>query len=194
MENYIVYLLYLERKLSKYFQAQSPYIFCKKGCSKCCERGDYPFSQIEVEYLLMGFDKLPNDKKQVIIDKIQKIKQERLKHNEKENMYECPFLIDNECSVYENRGIICRAFGLISSRENANSKIPFCAFEGLNYSNVLDAENKIISEEKFLKLKTDIEPLAYNTSYKTLTGEKVEEVFKFKFGEIRSLIDWFTDN
>lgn len=193
MQNYIVYLMYLERKLSKYFEDQSPYIFCKKGCSKCCEKGDYPFSQIEMEYLLMGFDKLPSDTKQTIIEKIQKLKQEKLNNKENEYMYECPFLINHECSVYENRGIICRAFGLISARENANSKIPFCAFEGLNYSNVLDEENKIISEEKFLALKTDIEPLAYNTSYKTLTGEKVEETFNFKFGEMRSLIDWFSD-
>ncbi len=191
MHKYIAYLEYLNRKLSKYFQDQEPYIFCKKGCAKCCQQGDYPFKEIEVEYLLYGFSQLPNDKKQIILQKIQKLKQEKLNNQQGEFMYECPFLINKECSVYEYRGVICRTFGLISSRENANSKVPFCAFEGLNYSNVLDADQKVISEEKFLALHTDIEPLAYNVSYKYLTSEKFEKVFEFEFGEHRSLIDWF---
>ena len=191
MYKYIAYLEYINGKLSKYFRQQEPYIFCKRGCAKCCQKGDYPFRQVEVEYLLQGFSQLDNDKKQLILDKIQKIKQEKADCKQENFMYECPFLINNECSVYEYRGIICRTFGLISSRENANSKVPFCAFEGLNYSNVLDVENNVISEEKFLALNTDIEPLAYNVSYKYLTSEKFEKVFEFKFGEVRSLIDWF---
>lgn len=191
MNRYILYLEYLNKKLSKYFEDQSPYIFCKKGCAKCCQHGDYPFKKIEIDYLLYGFSKLPTDKKQIILNKIDAVKKEKLNSGDKNYMYECPFLINNECSVYEYRGVICRTFGLISARKNANSKIPFCAFEGLNYSNVLDEEQKIISEEKFLALNTEIEPLAYNVSYKYLTSEKFEEVFEIKFGELKSLIDWF---
>ena len=190
LQNYSFYLEFLGRKLDKYFKEQEPYIFCKKGCAKCCQKGDYPFSKIEIDYLISGFVQLPQDIKKEIINKIQQTKQEKLKSNDPHYMYECPFLINNECSVYEYRGIICRTFGLMSSREDSNSKIPFCAFEGLNYSNVLDVETKTISAELFEKLNTDLEPLAYNVRYKYLTSEKFEQVFNFKFGEIKSLIDW----
>ncbi len=190
MLGYIAYLNYLDEKLTRYFQAQAPYICCKKGCSKCCRYGDYPYTQIEVEYLLSGFEKLPEESKYLIIDKIKALKQEKLKRQGENFQFECPFLINGECSVYEYRGVICRTFGLISYRQTGNSKVPFCAFEGLNYSTVVDEERKIISDEKFKALGIDIEPLAYDIGYKYLTGEKYENAFGFRFGEIRSLIDW----
>ena len=191
MENYLVYLAYIGRKLEKYFNDQAPYIFCKKGCARCCQYGDYPFSKLEMDYLMSGFAKLTPEQKQTILNNIEKTKEEKRNYTGEQFAYQCPFLLNNECSVYEHRGIICRTFGLISSRENENSKIPFCAYEGLNYSNVLDAENGIISEEKFLALNVEQEPLAYNIRYKTLTNQNFEEVFKIKFGEVKSLIDWF---
>ena len=191
IENYLIYLGYIGRKLEKYFKDQEPYIFCKKGCARCCEYGDYPFSKLELDYIMEGYSKLPQETKQTILKNINDLKAEKLAFTGEQFAYRCPFLINNECSVYEHRGIICRTFGLISSRENENSKIPFCAFEGLNYSNVLDAKNGIISEEKFLALNTDKEPLAYNIRYKTITSKNYEDVFKIKFGEVKSLIEWF---
>ncbi|MCM1338294.1 MAG: YkgJ family cysteine cluster protein [Muribaculaceae bacterium] len=190
MIEYVGYLKYLDSRLAKYFQAQAPYICCKKGCAKCCKYGDYPYSQTEVEYLLTGFEKLPEESKLLIIDKIKTLKSKKLKNQDENFQFECPFLINDECSVYDYRGIICRTFGLISYRENANSKVPFCAFEGLNYSSVVDEEKKIISDEKFRALNIDVEPLAYDIGYKYLTSEKYEKALGFKFGEVRSLIDW----
>lgn len=191
MENYIIYLSYISRKLEKYFKDQAPYIFCKKGCARCCQYGDYPFSKLEIDYLMQGFSTLPTDKQQAILKNIKKTVEEKQNFAGEQFVYQCPFLLNNECTVYEHRGVICRTFGLISSREDENSKIPFCAYEGLNYSNVLDAENNLISEEKFLALNIEQEPLAYNVRYKTLTGKNYEEVFKITFGEVKSLIDWF---
>ena len=89
-------------------------------------------------------------------DKIAKIKQDKLNSTSSPFMHECPFLINNECSVYKYRGIICRTFGLLSSKDDETPKVPFCAYEGLNYSNVLDTSINIISEEKFNKLIEEI--------------------------------------
>jgi Fe-S-cluster containining protein len=106
--------------------------------------------------------------------------------------YECPFLINHECSVYEFRGIICRSFGLMSINPEGLSKIPFCAFEGLNYSNVVEPDTKIISTEKYKKLGENIpEPLAFNVGYKFLTSKDIEKNFNIHFGDKKSLIDWF---
>ena len=192
IEKYLDYIAYLTRNLNKYFEAQEPYIFCKRGCAKCCQSGEYPFSRLEFDFINIGYYQLQPDLRQNVQSKILKLKQEKSESKEQVFMYECPFLINNECSVYNYRGIICRTFGLISSAEGGEpSKIPFCAYQGLNYSNVLDTETNIISEEKFLKLKTDKQPLVYNVSYKFLTGKTVEDTFGIKFGEKRPLLDWF---
>ena len=184
--DYLLYIAYLNKKLENFFEQQSPYIFCKKGCSKCCQNGEYPFSKLEFNFLMIGFSKLPDETKQIILNKVANIK----KSNPK--TYECPFLINNECSVYDFRGIICRSFGLMSINPEGNSKIPFCAFEGLNYSNVVEPETKIISLEKYKKLGENIpEPLAYNVGYKFLTNPNIEKNFNINFGEKKALIDWF---
>ena len=179
INNYLLYLAYLTQKLEKFFDNQAPYIFCKKGCSKCCENGEYPFS------------KLSDEKRKIVEENIRRIKKEKAEFNGETFSYACPFLINNECSVYEFRGIICRSFGLMSINDKGASKIPFCAFEGLNYSNVLEPETKIISSEKYKKLGNVNEPLAFNVSYKFLTSDEMAKNFSINFGDKKSLIDWF---
>ena len=46
----------LEPKLEKYFEEQCEFVKCKEGCSSCCEVGEYPFSRLELEYLMSGFE------------------------------------------------------------------------------------------------------------------------------------------
>ena len=50
-ENYEKYLEFLNLKLQGFFENQKPYIFCKKGCAKCCKNAQFPFSCVEVAYL-----------------------------------------------------------------------------------------------------------------------------------------------
>ena len=191
LADYLLYLAYLTKKLDGFFEKQSPYIFCKKGCSKCCENGEYPFSRLEYDFIMIGFSKLAPEIRQEILNKVKNIKEEKIKSGD-EFTYECPFLINHECSVYEFRGIICRSFGLMSINPEGLSKIPFCAFEGLNYSNVVEPDTKIISTEKYKKLGENIpEPLAFNVGYKFLTSKNIEENFKIHFGDKKALIDWF---
>lgn len=189
--DYILYMAYLNKKLGKFFDDQKPYISCKRGCSKCCENGEYPFSELEHEFLMIGFSKLKPDIQKKIVNKISEIKRAK-ENSDGVFTYECPFLINHECSVYDFRGIICRSFGLMSINPNGKTKIPFCAFENLNYSNVVDEETKIISLKKYQKLGKDVpEPLAYNVSYGFLTSENIEKSFHLNFGEKKSLIEWF---
>lgn len=176
---------YLNRKLGRFFESQAPYIKCKKGCARCCQNGIYLFSKIEFDYLMVGFLQLPVEIQQKIKAKVKKIKEAKLE------TYECPFLINNTCSVYDFRGITCRSFGLMSINvEGGPAKIPFCTYEGLNYSNVIDPKTKVVSQEKFDKLGVKEEPLAYNVDYSILTSEEIEKNFEIDFGEKKPLIDW----
>lgn len=192
LNNYIKYLEILNHKLNKFFDQQKPYICCQKGCAKCCQNGEYPFSEVEFYLLKFGFAKLPPEVQRKIADNIAQIKACKAQSDEKLFTYQCPFLINNECSVYLYRGIICRTFGLMSVGYGKNKpKIPFCAHEGLNYSKVLNKETNVISSDLYKKLNIDVEPVAFNIDYEFLTSETIEEACEFKFGEKKALIDWF---
>ena len=197
--NYSLFLLYITDKINKFFENQKEYIFCKKGCAKCCKGAQFPFTEIEFRYLLEGFVKLDEEIRLEILNKadiVSQQKKEFLKtHPKKEFRYDCPFLINNECSVYNFRGIICRSFGLMTFMPNSEDKpkIPFCAYEGMNYSNVLDAEKNNISEEKFKSLKLIEEPKAFNIDYTNLIDEQFGQSLNFEFGDVKPLIDWMED-
>ena len=191
IENYSKYLAFLQIKLNKFFEAQSPYIACKKGCSMCCKNADFPYSEVEFNYLVQGSLTLYDDIQNKIEENIRKILQEKRNFKGESFKYNCPFLLQDECSLYLYRGIVCRAFGLIEANDIGNSKIPFCHELGLNYSQVVDEEKMLISEEKYLSLNEPKMPLAYNIGYKILTSDKIEKEFGFKFGEKRPLIEWF---
>ena len=207
LANYKAYLnLIEERMLNKYFEQQKPYICCKAGCSHCCEKGEYPVTKIELAYLLLGFGTLSLELKQEIIEKIKHLKAEKSAYEKEFKttgstehfMYECPFLKDHKCSVYDFRAVICRTHGLMFFVEDAKenepkNKIPFCVHLGLNYSNIYDEETKMLSDEKMKALGITQEPLAYNLSLKTLFNNEITRNLDFEFGEVKALIDWFPD-
>ena len=189
LDKYIEFLEYLMGSLNNYFTEQSPYIMCKAGCAKCCSNGDYPFSEIEIEYLKQGFNKLDEKTKKIIRENIKAIIDSKNKNTSESFTYKCPFLIDNYCAVYEQRGIICRTFGLIYLKEGAKMQIPFCAYEGLNYSNVLDIEKDMLMADKMKDLGITVEPKAYNIHYSLLTSDRVAHAFQFEYGKKGSLIN-----
>ena len=193
LQNYITYLNYINDKLKKFFERQQDYIFCKEGCAKCCKNAHFPYSKIEVQYLIEGFNKLPFELKEKIKSNIKKTLLDKKQSNDKNFKYTCPFLINDKCSVYDYRGIICRTFGLMSINKKGPVKVPFCCYEGLNYSNVLDEKENKVSEEKYKQLGFKEEPLAFNVSYDFLTNPDFEKGFNFSFGDKKALIDWFME-
>ena len=73
-------------------------------------------------------------------------------------------------------------------------KIPFCAYEGLNYSNILDKEKDMLMADKMQELGIEVEPKAYNIHYDFLTSEKVAHAFGFEYGKKGSLIDILSED
>jgi len=185
MSKFIRYEKFLEEldlKLKSYFEFHSSNIKCKSGCSNCCEIGDYPFSELEMKYLMHGFLALDENLKKVIRDKINLLKS---KNKGEHFFYECPFLINKKCSVYKYRGITCRTFGLayITDKKNSDGKsyvkVPECVKLGLNYSDCyLDSEVEVLPIEENLDLPKVIE-------------SDLAKKYNFEFGELRSLINWF---
>ena len=104
-------------------------------------------------------------------------------------MYECPFLVDGECTIYPARAIICRTFGLISYDEKDKKRIPFCVNLDLNYANVYDKTSKQITVENL----DNAEPLAYNIGRKFLRSNKIEREFDIFFGDDKPLVEWLAE-
>ena len=187
----------ISKNINEHFEEQKEYIFCKEGCSLCCQKGEYPCSKIELEYLTIGFSYLPQEIQNIVLNNIEKIKHEKSEFEGENFSYQCPFLIDNKCSVYEHRMVVCRTFGLIyyNDSENVGSsnpmKIPFCNEKGLNYSKVIDEQTKTISSEKVKALNYKNEPMGYNLNFKQLKEKIGKEMLGIDFGEEKTLIDWF---
>ena len=198
LEKYEKYLDLIESHLlRKYFENQKDYLHCKEGCSHCCETGEYPFSRLEFEYAMLGYNALNEEEKNIIQKKADKIKLDKKNSTEKVCMHECPFLTDKKCSIYKHRGIICRTHGLLFFIEdkdgNSRNKIPHCVNLGLNYSNVYDENIGMISDELWGKSGIKNEPVAYNIGLKALCSNSVTKELELDFGEAEALIEWFVD-
>ena len=179
------YLEILDVRLSHLFEKQAPFIKCKKGCAYCCKDGEYPLSELEYANLMIFYHTLPSEIQGTINQKI-----EKLLKSQKQKFYECPFLIKDSCSVYEARPLICRAFGLISFKENGRNKIPFCMDLGLNYANAYDSKTGLLT--KYADDGT--EPCAYNIDRKTLRNKEMEDMFDIYFGEDKTLVEWLSED
>ena len=176
LKKYEKFLKEFDKIISKYFNVQSNYVCCKEGCSGCCEIGDYPFTQLEMMYLMSGYKLLPLSIQNEVRNNLLQIKNNRVSTH---LYYKCPFLINKKCSVYKYRGITCRTFGLAYLTKDKVVKIPECVHEGLCYANVF--KDGIIN----------IEPIKEDLGLIAVTNGKLAKKYKLDFGMSRSLIDWF---
>lgn len=176
LNKYKKFLKEFDKKLSGYFKEQKEYICCREGCSGCCEVGDYPFTQLEMMYLMEGYKKLPPMIQLQVKNNLMQIKNNRVSTH---FYYTCPFLLNKKCSVYNYRGITCRTFGLAYLTDKNTVKLPECVNENLSYSKV--------SKDGILT----VEPVKENLNLLEITNGEMAKKYKLDFGMSRSLIDWF---
>ena len=76
-------------------------IACHKGCSNCCKNYNVPMLEPELAGISWYVCEVSNEPiRSRIYDNL-------LNHNDS---MDCPFLLDNDCSIYEVRPLICRQF------------------------------------------------------------------------------------
>lgn len=188
---YKKYLNVIDSELANEFDTQKPFIKCKRGCSLCCEIGDYPLSRLEMEYLMAGLTELDAEIQKKIRLSIKTLLNQKQKTNE-QFIHRCPFLSNEKyCYLYERRGLVCRTFGL-ASFENYNGKtcikLPECAKAGLNYSDAFDGKD--VEIEKFKNYGIDA-PVKHSLSLYYYEKNLPSDFSGLEFGEIRPLLDWF---
>jgi len=176
LKTYEKFLKEFDNRIGGYFKAQKDNIMCKEGCSGCCEIGDYPFTQLEMMYLMQGFKTLPPMVQRQVRSNLMQVKQNRVSVH---LFYKCPFLINNRCSVYKYRGLTCRTFGLAYLRDDGTVRLPECVNDGLCYSKV--TKDGILCTE----------PVKEDLSLLNITDGDLAKKYKLEFGQSRSLVDWF---
>lgn len=188
---YEKYLAVIDDYFKKCFEEQTDFIHCKEGCTDCCETGEYPFSRLEMEYLMQGFIMLPVDIQMKIKQKITNLLKQKPENGK--FMHECPFLIEKKCILYKRRGIICRTFGLASFDEINGQKVvklPECCKIGLNYSQIYDPETGIVDMDKFKSFGIGT-LLPHPPDLNFMIKELTKGISGLEFGDIRPLLDWF---
>lgn len=194
IDAYEKYLEIIDSYLGKFFEQQKPYIFCKEGCSICCESGTYPFSKLEFDYLMIGYEKLANDVKSQIQKNIKHLKEERKKTKEGKFLHVCPFLLNKKCSIYKYRALVCRSYGLMSFYYNKEGEqryhIPCCVEKGLNYSNVYDKKTGSFPTEKWEKTGIEVEPVSHNVSLAFLLNNEMSQSLNLGLNPQKILMDW----
>lgn len=189
-KRYEIFLYTLNKELQKMFDNQAEFIKCKEGCSYCCEKGEYPFSELEFNYLIEGYKQLDSNTKKIIKENIKQINKEKSKNTDKIFMHKCPFLIDKRCSVYQNRGIICRTFGLLCEHNDGRLTIPFCHEYGLNYAQLYDKElGQLIDERDGIKL-SKTEPAAFRIERDNIMNLSIAKNLNIVWGNSKTMIDF----
>jgi Fe-S-cluster containining protein len=191
LSKYSKYLEKLNSRLKLYFERQKAFIKCKQGCDICCKNSYFPTSFVEYSYIQEVFSYLSKEQTQAIQDKALKIYKDRKKFIKSNNImdfsYECPFLKNGVCQIYQARPMLCRAHGLVfhDFNDTKSSHAPFCMNLGLNYANVYDKNKKNFSLEKAEILNIKEKPEIYDISLSAMMRDA-----KCDFGEVRMIFEW----
>jgi len=126
MEIYTHALKQLDSSVLGLQQEQQRYLQCKRGCSSCCTDA-FRIRYIEAKILLA---QLTPETRQ----NLQKTSEQR--------EGQCVFLVDQACSVYDYRPILCRAYGLILKASDSIGTCPlnYTELESTKGINILDMQ------------------------------------------------------
>lgn len=182
--DYEKFLNIVDEDLTKIFEYQKEYIFCKPGCSLCCRRGDFPMSSIEFDYLMQEYNNLSGEIKSEVLNNIKALVKTDC------DSYTCPFLTNNKCSIYSHRPIVCRTFGVLTEDSKGNPSFPFCTTEGLNFSQIYDKEKQRLSSALVKEHNFKIFPKIFRLSNNVVMNLPLAKELNINFGEAKRMIDF----
>jgi Fe-S-cluster containining protein len=104
--------------------------------------------------------------------------------------YVCPFLIEDSCSVYKYRPLVCRAFGVLTEDSNGNPAYPFCTTLGLNFGAIYDEEKQHLSSDLVAQNGYKIFPKIFRLSNKVIMNLPLAKQLNIEFGEAKKMVDF----
>ncbi len=146
----VAYLDFRDRLGTKIDEASEKYkshMVCKAGCSSCC-KGDFKISPLEGLLVKKAVEELDARTIARVASNLE---------NHSPNV--CPLLVDDQCSIYEQRPILCRIFGFpisngdtiatceLNFTESQNKTFKAQAFSQPAISESLNAINQLYLSE-----------------------------------------------
>jgi len=101
----------------------SKHLVCRAGCAGCCHHHLSVFA-VEAEEARAAIDTLPAP----IRARVEEQAREVIKLEARGERVACPLLVDDRCSIYESRPVICRTQGLplLIEAEDGEREVDFC--------------------------------------------------------------------
>jgi uncharacterized protein len=154
----------LTARLSERYRA---HLQCQSGCSGCCQHHLSVFP-VEAANIKSAIQYLP----QIFQERIHQQAISIVKHKTEI----CPLLVDDKCSVYDSRPIICRTQGLplLFEAVDGNQEVDFCP---LNFTdeNAADAleENQLVPLDA-LNMKLSIANLEFCQAHEIEPNQRIK--------------------
>lgn len=127
------------------------HLVCRAGCSGCCHHHLSIFA-VEAEAVREAIALLPENVRAII----ERQAHEVIKREAKGEPVACPLLVENRCSIYESRPLICRTQGLplLLEAEDGGQEVDFCPlnFAAPEALDDLDEDHLVPLEDLNLKL------------------------------------------
>lgn len=110
----------LAERLSAHY---SKHLVCRAGCSGCCQHHLSVF-EVEATAIAAAVSGLPGETRLRIEQQARKVEE----GEQRGEAVACPLLVDDRCSIYQSRPLICRTQGLPLLYEAADGEpeIDFC--------------------------------------------------------------------
>jgi len=123
VSSYKKFIEHVDQLSSKIQTRYSKHLNCRAGCAGCCHHHLSVFA-VEAEETRAAIEALPIP----IRSRVEERAREVIKREAQGAPVACPLLIDNRCSIYESRPLICRTQGLplLIEAEDGEQEVDFC--------------------------------------------------------------------
>lgn len=134
------------------------HLVCRSGCSGCCHHHLSVFA-IEAASVRETIEALPDETRMVIEGQAHNV----IAHEAEGQLVACPLLVEDRCSIYESRPLICRTQGLplLLEAEDGEQEVDFCPLNFAAPDAVDDLEETHLVPLDDLNLKLALINLQY---------------------------------
>src|SRR5215470_8693479 len=158
MSSYKEFIEHVERLTARLQARYSKHLVCRAGCSGCCHHHLSVFA-VEGEEARAAVEALPAP----IRDRVEEQAREVIKREALGSPVSCPLLINDRCSIYLSRPLICRTQGLplLMEAEDGEREVDFCPLNFTGAGAVDDLEEDHLVPLDVLNLRLALVNLEY---------------------------------
>lgn len=150
-DSYQQLIEHVDELTAKLSTRYASHLVCQAGCSGCCHHHLSVFP-IEADAVREAIAALPEQDRSVIEQQARKV----IEREAKGEPVACPLLVENRCSIYEARPLICRTQGLplLLEAEDGEQEVDFCPlnFTAPDAVDDLDEDHLVPLDDLNLKL------------------------------------------